>query len=176
MSIPLDHIKERLSLSYVSAIVARAGAACRPVPSPEYGTDAYIIKINKLPNGKVVETGVIIPCQIKSTTKCEFNDDSVIYDMEVDSYNKLIEWEGIDVLLIVFCLPKNDDEWVSIDENQLVMKNCSYWIHLSGTPSPNKSSQRIFIPRSQIFTPESVKVLLERVRENKGLKNVYAAK
>ena len=60
MPIPPEHMKERLSIAYVSAVAARAGVACRPTTAPEYGTDVHIVKVKKLDNGKYVDTGYIL--------------------------------------------------------------------------------------------------------------------
>lgn len=164
MPIPPDHIKERLSNAYVSAVVARAGATFTP-KHPEYGTDAYIQSVTQLPSGKYAPTGHLFLCQLKATTTSELEDDYVVYDMEVQAYNKLANWEGTaPCILVLFRLPKNPEEWLTLDEEQLLLKRCCYWLHITGPPSTNESSQRIRIPRTQMFTPEAVTELLEKVK------------
>jgi len=164
MTIPLDHIKERLSNAYASAVAARAGATFTP-KNPEYGTDAFIQSVTRLPNGKYTGTGHLLLCQLKATTTGELSDDSVIYDMEVDAYNKLAAWEGsTSCILVLFRLPQDPEEWLNLDEEQLLLKNCCYWVHITDPPSTNRQSQRIRIPRTQTFTPEAVTELLEKVK------------
>jgi hypothetical protein len=161
---PLSHVKEHLSIAYVRAVTARAGAKLTLTGSPEYGTDVYIQKVAQLPNGKITETGHILPCQLKATTTCRVQDDYVIYDMEVDAYNKLAMWEGTACILVLLRLPKEFEDWLDLDEEHLLLKNCCYWMHITGPPSTNERSQRICIPRSQIFTPEAVLELLEKLK------------
>jgi len=163
MPIPSEHMKERISIAYVSAVAAKAGVACRPTPAPEYGTDLHLVKINQI-NGKFVDTGWILNCQVKSTTTCEIQGNKIAYDMDADDYNKLARWEGGSCILLVCWLSDIPDEWVCVTEDELVMKRCCYWTKISDPPTSNKSKKRVFIPRSQVFTAESIVALLEKVR------------
>lgn len=165
MPLPPEHMKERLSVSYVTAVAAKAGVACHLTTQPEYGTDAHLVRVRKLRNGKYSDTGHIINCQIKATTTGLLDDDNVVYDMRVDDYNKLAEWEGGICILVLFCLPKDPEEWLSLSEDELVLKRCCYWKRVSDPPSQNKYSQRVLIPRSQVFTPQTIVGLLEKVRQ-----------
>ncbi|MCX6038365.1 MAG: hypothetical protein NTW99_10845, partial [Chloroflexi bacterium] len=60
------------------------------------------------------------------------------------------------------------DEWLVCTENCLELRHCCYWIFLEGDPTPNTSSKRVSIPRNQIFDPNAVTSLLDRLRQNKG--------
>ena len=122
MPIPPEHIKERLSISYVSAIAAKAGVVCRPTTAPEYGTDVHFVRVRKLSNGKYSDTGHILNCQVKATTTSEISGDQIVYDMDADDYNKLAEWEGGTCVLVLFCLPENDHEWLTICEDELTVE------------------------------------------------------
>jgi hypothetical protein len=121
MTIPPEHMKERLSVSYVTAVAAKAGVACRLTSAPEYGTDAHLVKVTKLPNGQYRDTGYILNCQIKASTTCEIQGSNIAYDMDVSDYNKLAEWEGGVCILILFCLPKDDNDWLNITETALIL-------------------------------------------------------
>jgi len=113
---------------------------------------------------KFAGTGFLFHCQLKATTTSELRDHNVIYDMKVEAYNKLVGWEGSSpCILVLFRLPKNSNEWLSLDEEQLLLKNCCYWEHVTGSHSTNNSRKRLIIPRSQTFTPDTVIELLEKV-------------
>jgi hypothetical protein len=165
MPIPLDHVKERLSNAYVSAVAAQAGATFTP-KHPEYGDDAFITPVKLLDNGRYAPLGYVLICQLKSTTTSKLEDNDVVYDMDVVAYNKLAGWEGTSpCILVLFRLPKNPRDWLTLDEEQLRLKNCCYWKHITGPLSTNESWQRIRIPRTQTFTPEAVIELLEKIRQ-----------
>lgn len=165
MPIPSSHTKESLSLSFITAIAAKAGVACRVPQGVEYGTDAYLVKVKQLTNGKYRDTGYILPIQIKATTTSLIRGDKVIYDIEAEAFNKLAEWEGdSQIILVLFCLPEDPDEWLLLSENELILKRCCYWHILEKTSTSNKRTTRLEIPREQIFTPNIVESLFEKVK------------
>jgi len=168
MPIPISHMKERLSVAYVRTVTAKAGATFLTTDGTEYGTDASIQRVNLLPNGRYTGTGWTLHCQLKSTTTWSVGDDKIIYDMEVDAYNKLVCWEGSPCILVLFRLPKNEEEWVNLDELKLELRNCCYWTHLVGEPSTNLRTTRIEIPRTQLFNPDAVNYLLNRLADRPG--------
>lgn len=164
MGLPLGSVKELLQRSYVQAVIARAGAIYSE-PKPDMGVDLIVSSASELPNGKFKATGFTFHCQLKSSTTCEIEDNHIIFDMEVEDYNKLATWEGLSCcVLIVFVLPEREMDWFYLDEEQLLLKRCCYWYLIDSTPSNNRASQRVKIPRSQMFTPEVVNWLLERER------------
>jgi hypothetical protein len=165
MPMPDQHIQERLSAAYVTAVVARAGARFEESRPPEYGNDGYIQVVTQLANGKYMPTGYSFWVQIKATTTCQLENEHVVYDMEVDAYNKLAEWQGTSFcLLVLLRLPKDKDYWLALDEEQLLMQNCCYWAHIDGPRSHHARSQRIRIPRNQLFTPQAIHDMLEKVK------------
>jgi len=173
MAIPSEHMKERLSYVYVRAVAAIAGAALA-IPE-DYGDDGHIQEIQRLPNGKFRSTGFLFHCQIKSTTNISIYKDLIAYDMEAEAYNKLANWEGnAPCLLLLIRLPQDPSEWLCISEDQLLLRHCCYWYHITEPSTTNLSSQRIFVPRTQVFTPETVIGWLNKVRTGDYL-NVYDA-
>ena len=168
MSLPLNYKMEHLHFAYVRAVVAKAGANCTR-PENDYGVDLRINKVRTKPDGGFADTGFLFHCQLKATTNLKVEDDYVVYDMEAGAYKNLVEWQGGLMILIVFKLPKDEQEWLSVTEDVLCMKDCCYWMRLEET-STNESSKRIRIPRNQLFDPQAVTDLLERVsRDNRGI-------
>lgn len=166
MAIPREHLQERLSYAYVQAVVARAGAALA-IPH-DYGDDGHIQSINRLSNGKYRSTGFLFHCQIKATTTTIIQNDSVVYDMDAEAFNNLASWEGTSpCLLLLMRLPQNFEDWFSLSEERLILQNCCYWYHITETTTGNSSSKRIYVPRTQLFTPEAVTQWLDRVRQEK---------
>ena len=84
--------------------------------------------------------------------------------MDAEDFNKLATWEGGSCILILFCLPKTSEEWLFVNEEELILKRCCYWAKISDPPTTNKSSRRVNISRAQLFTPDSVNYLLEKIR------------
>jgi len=166
MPIPLEHMKERLNFAYVHAVVAKAGATCQPY-SDDYGIDARISAIKQKPNGKFGPTAVGFECQLKATTTWEFKDENIVYDLDADAYNNLVELEDRFGILILYRLPKDadPDAWLKVSEDVLSMRHCCYWKLLTGEITPNTSTKRIWIPKQQLFDSQAVTKLLDQVRQ-----------
>lgn len=164
MAIPLTHVEEDLQIAYTQAVVAKAGAVFDP-PGHDYGTDGTIWEVQTLPSGKCTKTGSHIVCQLKATINCSLGADYVVYDMDPKAYNKLANWQGpTPVILVLFRLPRDPEQWLELDEEQLLLKNCCYWTRILEPPTTHSSSIRITIPREQVFNPDAVVDLLARHR------------
>jgi hypothetical protein len=166
----MQSLEERLSISYVSAVVARAGFAFDLIQQ-DYGVDLGIRRIDRF-RGNLVDMGVAVDCQLKATINWHENAESILYDMEVESYNKLIHRSrnsASPCILVLYCLPKNEVQWLAIDDQQLSLRKCCYWIFLNGPVSENKESCRVSIPKANWFCPEGVTKLVERALEGNPL-------
>lgn len=164
MAVTLQHIEESLSVSYVSAVVGKAGASF-DIVTRDYGVDVCVREIDNY-NGKAMDMGVVYDCQLKSTINWEIKKDYIVYDLESDTYNKLVyrhSKSSYPCILILFCLPKKKSEWLTITENELILKNCCYYCYIKGNRKGNKKTVRIKIPRSNIFSPSVVNKLIEDV-------------
>ena len=70
-------------------------------------------------------------------------------------------------------LPENPLEWLSVSDEELVMRRSAYWISLEGDePSDNWYTVTVRIPAGHRFDPDSLGELLQesraRARPNKG--------
>ena len=162
---PASHIIPDLQLAYVDAVVARAGYTCDHVKdSNDYGTDVMISETME-DNGTFSDTGPPVRCQLKASTSFEVKSEYVACDMEVDAYNKLVHLRRGFIILIVFKLPKDEKEWLKINDDCMSLKNCCYWDRIVGEKSEKKRTKRIKIPRIQRFDPPSVAQILRLSRE-----------
>lgn len=167
-----EHIKEGLSKSYVSAIANKAGMNCETNGREfDYGIDGSIIDVKIMRNGRRCESGFKIDFQLKSTINLNVNEDEVIYSLSARNYNDLVDGEvGTPRILILYSLPEPPEDWVSVTEDNLIMRNCARWCSLyGGTPTNNTSSVNIHIPRKQILTVDEVCRLMSLVKEGEQL-------
>lgn len=166
MPLPLNHMKERLHLAYVRAVVARAGATFQPYDE-DYGIDARISAVSLTPDGKYIAKGSAFDCQLKATTDWEIKDEHIVYDLDVKAYNNLVELKERLGILILYRLPKqpDPDAWVTVSKDNLTMRTCCYWKLLTGDKTTNTSTKQICIPTQQLFDHQAVTDLLEEVRK-----------
>jgi len=61
-------------------------------------------------------------------------------------------------------MPSDEDGWLSVYEEYTTLRHCGYWISLRGLPaSANKETQRIRIPKEQMFTDLSLRSIMDRI-------------
>ncbi len=165
MAVPIQSIEESLSVAHVGAIVSKAGATFNLVPN-DYGVDVSVRNIQSF-NGKLMDLGTSFDCQLKSTINWSEKDGHIVYDVEIDTYNKLIFREknsSIPCLLVVLCLPRDESQWLTSTEEGLLLKKSCYFYHLKGELHKNKTQARIKIPIENRLTPEAVQELIAKVK------------
>jgi Domain of unknown function (DUF4365) len=73
-------------------------------------------------------------------------------------------------ILIVMFLPTNANEWLIINENELILKKCAYWVSLRGAAaSTNGTGETVYIPKTQIFNTESLLDICARLSRKEVL-------
>jgi hypothetical protein len=162
MAVPKQGIEEMLSVSYVGAVISKAGALW-DISTWDYGVDIYVRRVMQYKN-LMIPSGVLLDCQLKATINWSETDKEIIYDMDADAYDKLIfrsNTISYSCILVVFFLPKDESEWVHLSEDELKLRKCCYYVNLSGNHTRNKRSVRIKIPKINRFSPEAVQQMLE---------------
>lgn len=165
MSIPIQSIEESLSIAHVSAVVAKAGATMDLV-SQDYGVDLSVRRIDSF-QGKKMDMGVAFDCQLKASVNWEKVDNEIIYDLDADAYNKMVYRQknsSSPCLLVVLCLPRDQLKWLEMRDDSMILRECCYYIRLSGHSTKNKRTTRIKIPETQRLTPEEISRLIESSR------------
>ena len=152
-----QHIAESLSRAYVRAIAGRAGLNLA-IREYDYGVDGSFDEVVVRQNRRV-ESGFSLSFQLKASTQWQLNDTQVVYDLEVKTYNDLILRRSMRTatpcILILLALPSDSMQWLICEETQLRLQGTCYWEYLSGSPSENRQSVRIRIPRSQRLTAKT---------------------
>lgn len=166
--ITTQHIEEDLSRAYIQAVVAKAGAILAIDRGHDYAIDGTIRQVRYV-NNKRKESGFHLDFQLKACKNVVITADEAKYDLDVDTYNYLVERHATKhtnkVLLILLALHDLEAEWLMLSEDQLVLKKCCYWISLAGALSNNKETRRVTIPRANLLTPEKLIELLNIVEE-----------
>jgi hypothetical protein len=167
MSITQQHTQEQLSRAYVIAVAGVAGINLANVREHDYGVDGTFRSVS-VRGSKRHESGYAVDFQLKSTIGWEENPTSIIYDCEADTYNNLAIQDGSEgatpCILLVLCLPNALTDWLHIQSECLTLRRSCYWYRITGPETPNTSSRRIHIPKTQLFTSTCLVEIMERVR------------
>lgn len=159
-----NHRQEALCRAYVQAIAALAGMASAK-PDPDYGVDLLLRNIEQRGQRRL-DTRAQLDFQLRSTTRANISETIVSYDLDVQTYDFLREESLIRCLLVVLVLPENESLWLSQSTDELIVRHCAYWLSLRGAePVAATSSVRIGIPRSQVFSVQAVRAIMNRLRQ-----------
>lgn len=164
MSITTQHKQEDLSVVYVRAIASKAGCICA-IWNHDYGTDIEIKPIKKI-GKKRWPLGVPLVVQIKASQNYKIlPNGNISYYLDVDNYNLLIrEDTGSPYILVLYCMPKDENEWISICKESTQLKYCGFWIYLGGmNESDHTEKIKIEIPYDHIFDVESLTSIMNSI-------------
>ena len=131
--LPTQTIEELISTSYVSAIIARSGFSPNSV-AKDYGVDLEVRRIGVHGN-KRIDLGVMLELQLKASINWDIDESYITFDLEADAYNRLVfrrENSSTPCALVVCCLPKDENSWLTVCEDQLVIKKCCYYYFIEG--------------------------------------------
>jgi hypothetical protein len=163
------HIKEAISIRYMQLIAAYNGYSTSAA-HPDYGTDLDIKEIvfrQESAQGRYFESGRELKVQIKSATENTVlvGEDNISYDLAALTYNDLIirKSSRTPLILVVFVLPDEASQWVTVSDDALICKKCAYWyVPAEGSElTPNLSTKRISIGKENLITTETLGQLFE---------------
>ncbi|NEN92689.1 MAG: DUF4365 domain-containing protein [Okeania sp. SIO3H1] len=162
--------KELFSYAYIRAVVAVAGYSVQEKPRP---MDNAGIDINIEAPGEVGE--ILFP-QLEAQVKCTsstniIKENTINFPLPVRNYNILrYEKPYVPFILIVVLVPDKVSQWITISEEKLVMRKCGYWVSLKGKPpTRNKETITVELPRNNLFTPDSLSKIMEKISKEEEL-------
>jgi hypothetical protein len=154
-------IGEQLSLAYVRAVASSCGFAVEHRTIDRDGVDLSVHAKGKLlPESRLLSPAIHL--QAKASINAVRVGDWVRYDLEAKNYKLLTGTYGEPRYLLLLQLPQDNNDWLSWSAEELVLRRTAWWASFSGAPEiSNTSTTRVWIPSSQVFSPASVRNLLE---------------
>jgi len=149
--------KEWFSRSFLQATAASAGVSIQFVQDDYFGVDAV------LGNGYTS-----VDVQLKATANPEYdNAGDLVFDLDVLTFNKLRETQRQNsAYLVVAVIDPDRDRWVQLESSGTVLRDRAYWLRLTGqSPTPNRSTIRLKIPKQQTLTTNSVSAIIQAERK-----------
>lgn len=164
MATPTEHAQEQLSRAYVRAVAAKARVKYE-WNDEDYGIDGEFQLIGENPGGGVFPNGRPVEFQLKASTNCHDQGQEVAYDLDVEVYNNLLEYEDIVgcVCLLVYDMPDDETAWLDCTADELILRTCCYYWIPSGTPSNNSQTKRIKMATDDTLTPASLPSLVQHL-------------
>ena len=153
--------KEALSRVYAHAVAARAGYV-----TANYDLDRDGIDLRIQAGGAMRPA---LDLQLKATVNLDALDDGYFhFSLKRRNYDLLRIETQTPRLLVVLDLPRDKERWVTITEDELVLRRRGYWLNLKGLEeTDNRSSVTVRIPVSNVFDVENLHALMEQSREGR---------
>ncbi|MGL6284520.1 MAG: DUF4365 domain-containing protein [Microcoleaceae cyanobacterium] len=159
----INQQKEEFSYAYVYTISINAGYSFQITTRPldAEGIDAVITGIG--PMGSIRHPRLDL--QIKSTSQNLIDGEYIKFPLTKKNYDELrLDKPFVPRLLILVLLPNQPNDWLKQTPQELCLKSCGYWVSIRGyPPMPNKNTVTIQIPRDQVFSPQSLVEIMQRI-------------
>ena len=146
--------KEELSRLYVHAVATGAGYTTS-TPSPD--CDGVDLQIQA---GGAMRPALHL--QLKATINLK---GDLRYPLKVRNYNLLRGKLQTPRLLVVMDLPRDEERWMTVTMNELVLRNRAYWLSLrESEETTNTTFVTVKIPEGNLFNVKSLKNLMAQSR------------
>ena len=153
--------KEALSVVYVKALAARAGY---DTAKAEFDRDGIDMEIQA--GGQMRPA---IGMQLKATTNLGNVENGYFkFPLKVGNYKSLRIETQTPRLLVVLDLPKDENQWMTVNLDELVLRRCVYWLNLRGCEeTANQYSVTVRIPEENVLNVESLCMLMDQSRRGR---------
>ena len=150
--------EEALSRAYIQAVAAGAGYVVAGLDFDRDGVDCEIKA------GGAMRPSIAI--QLKATINLgEPVDGEYRYPLRRRNYDLLRESTQTPRLLVVLALPRNEQDWLRVSANELVMKHCAYWTSLANAPeTDNTQTVTVSLPQQNRLDVAALRGLMEQSR------------
>ena len=146
-----NKVKEIISEAFFTLILAKNRFKIYKSHTGDDGVDLLVNPViirKRVLDGKTsrLDSGKKLDIQLKCTTDGKVKplpSGNFHYFLKVKNYEDLIyrrDDAGIPLLLVVFILPDNENEWIEILNNQLLLRKCGYWYQITDEDDFSKTA------------------------------------
>lgn len=99
-------------------------------------------------------------------------DGRISYSLKgIDRYNKLRSLAiSRSRILVMLFLPEASEDWLNCTREELAIRRSAWWVRLYGAPeSRNETSQTVYLPVEQHFSPEGLREIMTRLSRGEVL-------
>lgn len=134
--------------------------------SNDAGTDFRLIKQMER-KGKVCDLGGILDFQLKSSSNWTLEGQQIKYALASKNYNDIVARNkegGTPLILILMCLPSNNETWVSMTPESLKFNSHMFWFHTDSIDyvENENSTKTIYIPNTNFLSEKSFQPLITK--------------
>lgn len=161
--------KEELSRAYIQAVSAEVGFSTEKITIDRDSIDIIIRCNTKLDQDSEFDK-VTLEVQAKATSHPDEQADCFKFPLPVKNYNDLRSNSMSPRIIVLYILPQSNQNWVSMDEEKLVLQKCAYWVSIKGKPeTTNTTTVTIDIPKVNIFNKTSLHEIMVKASKDEEL-------
>lgn len=150
-------IEEALSEVYVRAVACAAGYV---VAKKNFDMDGVDITVEA---GGMIRPKLDI--QLKASINLTGPAATFNYFCPKRNYDLLRMPTQTPRILVVLDLPKEQEEWLSITPEELIIRHSAYWHHLKGAEqTENETGCTVYIPKANRLDVPELQALMEKSR------------
>ena len=152
---------EALSLVYARAVAARAGYVTSVPDLDRDGVDLHIQA------GGVMRPAIDL--QLKATGNLgEATEGRRSYPLKRRNYDLLRDETQTPRLLVVLDLPKDEEMWMTLTSDELILRRRAYWLNLRGwEETTNQTSVTVHLPITNLFSVGGLQQLMDQSRKGR---------
>ena len=150
--------KEELSRVYARAVAAVAGYVTQV---PDYDRDGVDLRISA---GGAMRPAIDV--QLKATVNLRDKDDHHFrFPLPKRNFDLLRVNTQTPRLLVVLALPTQENRWLTVTTEKMVLRRCAYWANLRGQPkTTNRSTITVSLGKKNIFDVTGLQRLMAQSR------------
>jgi hypothetical protein len=154
----LQDREEAFSRAYIQALAAGAGYV---VATKDFDRDGVDVEIQA---GGAMRPALAL--QLKATINLPLAGDGAYrYPLKRRNYDLLRLPTQVPRLLAVLDLPADEDEWLTVMAENLILRRCAFWATLAGLPdTDNRETVTISLPPANRLDVASLRWLMEKSR------------
>ena len=108
-----------------------------------------------------------IDVQLKATSAPDWHSDGLRFNLKRKNYNDLRAPRLAPIILVVLVLPKSETDWLECTTEQLILRQCAWWLSLVALPEIESQNKVVILPRAQCLTPTHIKELMKQAAKGK---------
>lgn len=168
-----NEVKNRISEGCFFAIASYARYKLQKVhQEDDNGVDYRLIKSIER-NGRVFDMGSVLEFQVKSTKNWSDDGRNIKYALESKTYNDIVSRNQVGtvrLILVVMCLPVEQEQWVGFFDNKIEFKNNLYWFYTDSRELLNNedSTKMISVPKDNVLDRDGFIGLVDKYSVQKG--------
>lgn len=153
--------KAALSVVYAKAVAARAGYV---TSVPDLDRDGVDLRIEA---GGAMRPALDL--QLKATARLGVPTwGSLTFALKRRNYDLLRVDTQTPRILVVLVLPDTRNRWMTITQEELVLRHSAYWLSLRGADETmNRSSLTVWLPAANLFDVDGLRRLMEQSRSGR---------